>query len=479
MIGRKAEREILNKLYESGKSEFVAVYGRRRVGKTYLVNETFEGKVTFRHAGLSPIESKNRTSGNTLRQQLQHFYNSLILHGAERGRCPDNWMDAFLMLELFLQERDDGSRQLVFIDELPWLDTPKSGFITALEGFWNTWGASRKNLMLVVCGSATSWMTDKLINNHGGLYGRLTCEMKLRPFTLAECEEYFVSANVMLSRYDIAQAYMITGGIPYYLSYFQHGLSLAQNVDLLFFGASPKLADEFQRLFASVFNNPEMMAAIVRSLSTSSRGCTREEVSKLTGYSTGGTLSNALKALIASDFVVKYVPFGESRRNVHYKLTDSFCMFFIRFVEKSDSLNPEFWLSNVSSQRIATWRGFAFENVCFNHIPQIKAALGISGVSTKQSAWSKRDDDIGGTQVDLIIERKDNVVNMCEIKFYGDAFSVDKQYDMALRHRQSQLAKELSPKTAIHNTLITTFGLKYNEYSGIFSNVITLDALFR
>ncbi len=189
VIGRKKEIEKLNKLYNSKKSQFVAVYGRRRVGKTYLVNEVFDGKITFRHAGLSPIEDNSDMSKSPLKRQLQHFYNSLIVHGMEKSSCPDNWMDAFLMLELFLQKIDDGSRQLIFIDELPWLDTPKSGFISAFEGFWNTWACSRKNIMLVVCGSATSWMTDKLINNHGGLYNRMTCEIKLSPFSLKECEQ--------------------------------------------------------------------------------------------------------------------------------------------------------------------------------------------------------------------------------------------------------------------------------------------------
>lgn len=257
MIGRNKEITILNRLYDSKKSQFVAIYGRRRVGKTYLVNEVFEGRITFHHAGLSPIETDDDKSESPLRKQLKHFYNSLIFQGMKKSKCPDNWLDAFLMLEMFLQSKDDGSRQVIFIDELPWLDTPKSGFITAFEGFWNTWACSRKNVMLIVCGSATSWMTDKLINNHGGLYNRLTCELKLSPFTLAECEELFHSENIRLSRYDIVQSYMITGGIPYYLSYFQSGLSLAQNIDALFFEKNAPLHGEFKRLFSAIFNNSE------------------------------------------------------------------------------------------------------------------------------------------------------------------------------------------------------------------------------
>lgn len=479
MIGRKKETDKLNKLYESKKSQFVAIYGRRRVGKTYLINEVFEGKITFHHAGLSPIETDADGTESSLKKQLKHFYNSLIIQGMEKTTCPDNWMDAFLILEMFLQKQDDGKRQVVFIDELPWLDTPKSGFMQAFEGFWNTWGCSRKNLMLIVCGSATSWMTDKLINNHGGLYNRLTCEIKLSPFTLSECEEYFKSENIQLSRYDIVQSYMITGGIPYYLSYYESGLSLAQNVDALFFKDNAPLKDEFYRLFGSIFANTEMMISLIRKMALNHYGCTRKELSEKTGIATGGTLTSALSALIDSDFVTRYVPFGCSKKGEeHYRLTDTFCIFYLRFIDGKNEMSTDFWLSNIMSQEIVTWRGIAFENVCFNHIEQIKKAIGISGVSTTQSAWSKRKDDSTGTQVDMLIVRKDNVVNMCEIKFYGTEFIVDKTYDKVLRNRIATLSEELSPKMAIHSTLITTFGLKYNEYSGNFTNVIDMNALF-
>lgn len=478
MVGRKKEIAELNRLYESNRAQLVAVYGRRRVGKTYLVDETFKGKITFRHAGLSPIESEESTGKSPLKMQLKHFYNSLIMHGMKRSKCPESWLDAFFMLENLLESKGKDERQLVFLDELPWLDTPKSGFIIAFEAFWNTWGCHRDNLMVVVCGSATSWILDKLINNHGGLYNRVTYEIKLSPFSLVECEELFKSENIKLSRYDIVQSYMITGGMPYYLNYFQKGMSLAQNVDQLFFKNGAKLRNEYERLFASIFNNPEMMKSIIKLLSSRNAGYTRNEIAENTEYSIGGTLTGALNALIASDFIIKYVPFGLHKRDEHYKLIDPFCMFYLKFVEKQDSLVDSFWQQNSVSQSVISWRGFAFENVCFNHIDQIKAALGISGVSTKHSAWSKRADDISGTQIDLIIERKDNVVNLCEIKFYGNEFTVNKDYHRVLINRQELLEKEISSKMIIHNTLITTYGLKYNEYSGDFDNVITLDSLF-
>lgn len=478
MIGRKKEIEEFNRILNSNRAQLVAVYGRRRVGKTYLVDETFKGNITFRHAGLSPVEVEKGAFTSPLKAQLKHFYNSLVLHGMKKEECPDNWLDAFLMLEMLLESKDNSQKQIVFLDELPWMDTHKSGFITAFEGFWNTWGCHRDNLIVIICGSATSWITDNLINNHGGLYNRLTFEMKLSPFTLGECEQYFVEEGIKLSRYDITQAYMVTGGIPYYLSYFKKGKSLPQNIDELFFSKTAKLKNEFERLFFSIFNRPEMMMSIIKFLSTRNAGYTRSEIASHIGCSLGGTFTQALNALIESDFIVKYVPFGYSKRVEHYKLVDPFCMFYIKFVENKNKLNETFWQHNQVSQSVVSWRGFAFEGVCFNHINQIKNALGIGGVSATYSAWSKREDDAEGTQVDLIIERKDNVVNMCEIKFYGNDFSVTKDYHKTLINRQELLSKELSPKVIIHNTLITTYGLKYNEYSSDFDSVITLDDLF-
>ncbi len=475
MVGRQREIKDLNRLYDGNKAELVAIYGRRRVGKTFLVDEVFGERITFRHAGLSP-EGEEATG--LLKTQLDHFYNSLIIQGMKKCKKPDNWLDAFLLLEKYLQKKDDGSRQLVFIDELPWLDTSRSGFLRAFEGFWNNWGCHRKNLMVVVCGSANSWILDNLINNHGGLYNRVTYQIKLSPFSLGECAEFYNENHVSLSNYDIVQSYMILGGIPYYMGYFDPELSLAQNIDHLFFERNSALKDEYDRLFESVFVNPGAMKTILEVLSTRNAGYTRKEISEKTGFSNGGGLSRYLNALVTSDFVVKYVPFGFGKREEYYKLTDPFCLFYLHFREAIDRGDDEFWQHNLTAQPVVVWRGYSFENVCFNHIPQIKKALGISGVTTSASAWSKREDDEEGAQIDLLLSRNDNVLNMCEIKFYGDDFTVTGDYYRKLLRRQEMLMKEVNKKTVIRSTLVTTFGLKKNEYSGIFTNIITLKDLF-
>ena len=333
--------------------------------------------------------------------------------------------------------------------------------------------------MVVVCGSANSWVLDKLINNHGGLYGRVTYEIKLSPFTLSECEEFFHSRNVQFSRYDTTQSYMIFGGVPYYLSYIDRELSLAQNVDRLFFARNAVLKNEYDRLFDSVFTNPETIKTIVELLYTRNSGFTRKEITERLSITDGGTLSNNLRALLASDFIVRYVPFGLSKREEHYKLIDPFCQFYLHFVKNQTKINEKNWQQNIISQPVVTWRGYAFEHVCFNHVEQIKRALGISGVITTHSAWSKKADDKDGIQIDLLIERSDNVINMCEIKFTSEDFAVDKNYYRVLLSRPERIREMVSPKVSIQSTLITTYGLRRNEYSNAFTNVITLEDLFK
>lgn len=476
MIGRDKERKELEKLYNSNKAEMVAIYGRRRVGKTFLVDEVFNDRINFRHAGLSPVEED---SNGLLKAQLKHFYNSLKLQGFNGKQTPESWLDAFYMLEQLLQEKDDGARQVVFLDELPWLDTPRSGFIRAFEGFWNTWACHRRNIMVIICGSANSWMMDELINNHGGLYGRVTYEIKLSPFTLAECELFYKNRNIPFSRYDIVQSYMILGGIPYYMGYINEELSFAQNVDYIFFREGAKLKHEYDRLFDSVFKRPEAIKTIVELLYTKNMGYTRAEIANKLSISDGGHLTKDLNALIASDFVAKYVPFGYSKREPRYKLIDPFCLFYLHFVKNQDKSNKLFWQQNTTLPSVVIWRGFAFENVCFNHIEQIKTALGINGIISSESAWTKKADDEEGAQIDMLIIRKDNAVNMCEIKFYSDDFTVNKDYYRTVQRRIEMLSKKLSPKSSIYSTLITTYGLVKNEYSGAFVRTITLDDLFK
>ena len=476
IIGRKQEIEALNNYRKSGRAEFVAVYGRRRVGKTFLVNEVLGDYMAFRHTGLSPYDRKRKTS---LKDQLQNFYYSLIRYGMEGIEKPKSWMEAFFMLEQLLERKDNGSRQVVFIDELPWMDTARSGFLTALEAFWNGWGNAQHNLCLVVCGSATSWMLDNLINNKGGLYGRLTGEMKLSPFTLRECEEYFESRGIKMSRYNITQAYMIMGGIPYYLNCFNSSLSLAQNIDMLFFDTKAKLGDEFERLFNSIFDNAEGCMKIVRTLGHRHAGYTREEISTKTGINPNGDFSKMLTALVGSDFLIRYVPFGKSKYEEYYKLSDCFCWFWLHFKEKEDIKESDYWQHHQKESEIASWRGIAFEEVCLQHIYQIKEAMQIAGVASRESSLViSGEKDTDGMQIDLLIDRADDVVNVCEMKYSKSRFVVTKSYAEKLSSRLSFLENTMPEKT-FHMTLVSINGMERNEHSDIFVREISAEDLFR
>ena len=477
IIGRRSEQEALEKLYKSKMPEFVVLYGRRRVGKTFLIREMFEGKFAFAHSALSPFEMQENNSELLYKQQLRVFGESLREYGSTHDDSPKDWIQAFEWLWELLSRQSKRKRLVVFLDELPWMDTPRSGFVTAFEHFWNNHGCNMHNLMLIVCGSAASWISNTLLNNTGGLYGRTTHELHLSPFTLKESQSFFKSRGIVMDQYDMLQCYMIMGGIPYYMSYIEKGLSLAQNIDKLFFSSGGKLQREYDRLFKSLFVDSERYKSIVGLLSKRREGYSRNEIIETLGVPNGGGLTETMKSLEASDFVTSYIPYGGSKRDIHYKLIDLFSLFYLNFVESHPSNNSTFWQDNLHAPALNTWRGISFEEVCYVHIAQIKQALGISGVHSEVLPWrSKQQDD--HTQIDMLIDRADRVVNVCEIKFYTDDFTIDKSYDATLRRKMQSFVEQTKLRKNPHLTLITTYGLRENQYSNRVQKVITMDELF-
>lgn len=477
IIGRSREREQLESLYQSKRAEFVVVYGRRRIGKTFLVREHFAGRFSFAHTALSPFELIREKGEYLLQQQLSAFANSLREYGDYHQERPKDWFQAFQWLKEMLQRQSRRRRLVVFLDELPWLDTPRSGFVTAFEHFWNGWGAGQHRLMLIVCGSAASWINDRLLNNTGGMYGRTTREIHLSPFTLSECEQYFTSKGIVMDHYDLLQCHMILGGIPYYMSYLEKGKSLSQNIDLLFFSKGGKLQTEFVRLFDSLFVDSEKYMAIAKLLSKKRGGYTRKEIVSLTGMASGGSLTTILQSLEASDFIVQYIPFCGTSRDTHYRLTDLFTLFYLHFIESKKTFNPTFWQDNQLSPSLNAWRGLAFEEVCYLHRDNIKRALGISGVQCEMMPWQSKEAD-DHTQIDMVIDRADRVVNICEMKFSAGPFLIDKAYDADLRRKIQSLMEHTHMKKNPHLTFITTYGLKQNAYSGHVQNEVCMDDLF-
>lgn len=475
IIGRKKETEELIRLYNRVEAQLVTVHGRRRVGKTFLIRETFKDRFAFHHTGLSPIELKGN---NLLDAQLKAFLSSLNEYGDKHDTRPADWVEAFKWLKELLCTKSRNERQVVFIDEMPWLDTPRSNFVTAFEHFWNSWASGQDNIMLIACGSASGWIQDHLIDSPGGFYGRSNSNIHLSPFTLNETEQLLSYNDVQLSRYDIAELYMAVGGIPYYLNLAVPGDSVAQTIDRLFFARKSKLSDEFNRLFNSIFVKAETSKEVIRVLASRHAGFSRDEILQKTGISPGKEMSRLLRALEAADFIELYQPFGNDKRHLCYRLIDPFCWFWLQQVE-GKMREEHYWQNHQNQPGLNSWRGIAFEEICLLHSYQIKSALGVGQVASNQSNWSiSGDEGTKGHQVDLIIDRADRVVNMCEMKCYNDDFEVSSDYARTIRSRMNAIKEHVSRRASIQPTLVTTFGLKAGPNAGVFANTITLDDLF-
>ena len=469
IIGRNKEIKELRRYAEQEEAQFVAVYGRRRVGKTYLVRETFNSNFTFYHTGIS---------GSTLTEQLEQFRASLIKLGLKKCNKLKSWFEAFHKLEELIEQRKD-ERKVIFIDELPWLDTPKSRFISALEHFWNGWASAQKKLILVICGSATSWIISNIIRNHGGLYNRLTGSIYLQPFNLGECEEFCKAKHLALSYRNIAEAYMIFGGIPYYWNFLQNDLSLSQNIDKMFFAPSAPLKDEFRALYQSLFKKPDPYLKIISILSSTRSGMDRSELLEKSNLSNNSPFSTVLTDLEQCGFIRKFRAFGKKNRDAQFQLVDNFTLFHFQFVKDSPE-TEDYWTSLNKSPKINTWLGLAFERLCLWHLPQIKRALGISGVSTNVCSWLyKGDSDHDGTQIDLLIDRRDDTMNLCEMKYSDKPYRLEKEEYEKLVNRISTFNEVTKPNKAIHTTLITTIGLDSRGYWNEIQSTITLDDLFK
>lgn len=471
IIGRNSEIELLNKILHDDKSHFVAVYGRRRIGKTYLIREAFNYRFTFQHSGLSE---------GSMNEQLFAFDSSLKDAGINIKKKSKNWLEAFDKLKEIIRNSNE-KRKIIFIDELSWMDTPKSDLMVALENFWNGFASARKDIVLIVCASATSWMLSKVVHNKGGLYNRLTQQIHLQAFCLRECEEYIQSEGLALNREQILQYYMIFGGVPYYWGFIKKGLSLAQNIDNTLFAKNAPLRDEFKYMYASVFKNPETYIKIIETLGTKKVGLTREELIKLTGLSNSGDLTGKLEELESCGFIRKYYAFGMKKKNAVYQLIDCFTLFHFKFLQ-DEPTDEHFWTNQINTPAVNTWMGLAFERVCMQHVAQIKNKLGISGVLTEINSWyCKADPDRGvfGSQIDMLITRKDQVINLCEMKYSGSEYTITEKVDKSIRNKINDLRVLTNTKFAIYPTIITTYGLVNNSYSDSIQSVITLDDLFQ
>lgn len=454
---------------ESERSEFVVVYGRRRIGKTFLVRRFFKDNYAFSFVGKHEMRRE---------QQLAEFAKELMCY-SHSTFVPQlkNWTEAFDALQRLLETYNISGKKVVFFDEMPWMDTPKSDFVSALENFWNGWANMRDDIVLVACGSATSWMVDKLLHNQGGLFNRITQKLYLRPFKLSEMEQYLDEKHFGWNRYQIAQCYMILGGIPFYLTLLNPKLSLLSNIDELFFAdAHAMLRTEYNELYSTLFKRPDNYLAVIRMLTERKEGFTRKEINEKTKLG-GAALSKILSDLEQCDFIFSYARYGNAKNNAIYRIKDFYTLFYYKYVNGIDTKDSLRWTHLSSTPQVSSWQGFSFELLCLLHLDEIKKALGIDRILNDASAWRSRQPE-QNTQIDLVIERADHNINLCEMKFSSGMYAIDKGYEQKLRERMSIFQAETMTRCSTRITLVTTYGVLQNKHSGIVNDEVLLDDLF-
>lgn len=473
IIGRYQELKILEDIYVSNDAELLAIYGRRRVGKTYLISEFFKDKgIYFELTG---------TKDAKMHEQLINFAAELsrVFHQGLRFPSPANWTEALNQLRNEIERVGNNKTIILFFDELPWLASRRSGFLQALEHFWNRYMSRNKNVIVIICGSAASWMIDNVIHNKGGLHGRVTKRIRLLPFSLSETEGFLKAQNIDLDRKQLIELYMAIGGVAQYLKYIERGKSATQTINDLCFIPNGPLFDEFDILYRSLFDNYESHVNIIKALSKTRSGLTKDELLDKVGLKSGGTSSKIIDELVKSGFVA-YIPvFGKKKTGGKYRLIDEYSLFYLNWiagVSKTvlEGKDKDYWIKKQNTKAWTAWSGYSFESICLKHIAEIKAALGLSGISTEESGWSE-----GGAQIDLVIDRADRSVNLCEMKYYNSEFAIDKEYAKKLENKKRIFREKTGTKKTLFTTMVTTHGTKKNKhYNSVVDNQLTMDDLF-
>ena len=474
LIGRLEEIHILENALKSSKAEMVSVIGRRRVGKTFLVKSVFETQLSFDITGIQHA---------TRNEQLRNFMIQIAKYSAGSFPMaePKDWLEAFYFLSKFLElnAKADRQKQVIFLDELPWLATHKSGFLKGLSWFWNSWAVNQP-IVLVLCGSAASWMIKNIVHDKGGLHNRITKRIYLKPFSLEETEQFFKAKNINFDRYQLLHIYMALGGVPHYLEEIEGGKSVAQNIDSLCFSENGLLWDEFPKLYAALFDNAVAHVQVIRALARKQMGLTRSEIVQNIAMLEGGGISTVIEELLHSGFISVYLPFGKKKKDGLYRLTDEFSLFYLQFMENNRLGGANVWQQLSQTQAYVSWTGYVFESICLKHLEQIKKKLGISGVYTTASSYFKKGTDVNdGIQIDLLIDRNDHVINICEMKFYIAEYTIDRATALKFRNKIATFKEITQTRKQVFLTMITTFGLRQNTYSqGLIDVSLTMDDLF-
>ena len=470
-VARERECAELQRCLESHRSEFVVVYGRRRVGKTYLIENFFKDRYAFKFVG---------TRGAKTRVQLANFAQVLSQNSGEERRQLRDWADAFYALQRYLEHLPADGKKVVFFDEMPWIDTQRSDFVRSLEYFWNSWAVSQRDILFIATGSATSWMTEKLVANKGGLHGRITRRLHVAPFTLGEVENYLRQLDCKWDRLQILQSYMLLGGVPFYYSLIEPQDSLAQNIDNLFFHEDGALRTEFNELYHALFKNADLYLAVAKLLCNHKEGLTHKEIAKGIGCD-GGKLTVVLKNMERCDFLERWNQYGNTKRGSLYRMVDFFTKFYYTFVENNNFKDSRWWSNNMREPSVSSWMGHTFELVCMQHHQQIKERLHIDTIGTAISSWRQTADRTSGqegAQIDMIIERADRIIHLCEMKYSISQYTLTDKYEETVRNRAAIFQAATATTKAVVHTFVTTFGVKDGKHKSIVHSEVTMDDLF-
>lgn len=472
IIGREEEMKILRSALQSSEAEMVAVIGRRRVGKTFLVRQFFQQDFAFDLTGTQEVDDAVQLSNFAARLKT-------VSGSSLPVKEPKDWFEAFELLRQYLVSRQTMGKQIVFLDELPWFAQKSKAFTAALGYFWNSWAAMQP-IVLLICGSAASWMIENVINDTGGLYNRVTRRIFLSPFTLNEVETYLKARHIHFTRFQIAQLCMVMGGIPHYLKEIDAGKSAIQNINDICFQRNGILHQEFDKLYPALFPNSNYHIAIIRALASKLKGMTRQEIANTSKVPNGGGLTKTLNELQQSDFIAEYQPFEKQKKEKLFRLSDEYSFFYLRFIENQQLDSPDAWNLAAQSPEFKTWSGYAFENLCLKHIQNLKKALGIAGVLTRTySFFAKGSDTQKGAQIDLLIDRNDGVINLCEIKYHAEPYTLTKAEADALRNKIAVFKAVTGTRKHIMPVLIAPFGVLPNAHSlELLPAQLSMDDLF-
>lgn len=483
IIGRTREQKLLKELVESNKSEFIAIYGRRRVGKTYLIKNFIESSpcMFFHVTGLQKGSSKDQLR-EFARQTGKTFYQSPSIIPQTQ------WVDAFEDLTEAINKVPKDKTVVLFFDEFPWMATPRSKLLTALELYWNRYWVFEKRIKLIICGSATSWIIDNIINNKGGLHNRVTRTIHLKPFSLYETESFLKERQIRLNRKQILDLYTVLGGVPLYWSFVRKGQSAHQCIDELCFQNNGPLVKEFERLFESLFENPHPFKDLMRIIAKHRYGVGQAELIRLSKLPDGGGTIHRLHQLEEAGFITSLIPYGHKDRGVYYVIDDEYSLFYLYWIEPKlkiiakKAINEGFWVSQSNHLAWKIWSGLSFESTCYKHIDQIRKALKIDPGATI-GTWRfapKVKENQEGAQIDLLFDRLDGVISLCEIKCSENKFAIDKACAQELLQKMEIFRKQTRTKKQLFFCMITTMGLKQTIYSEeIIASEATLEDLFK